>query len=179
MNYISRVKKIILISFFLASYMILKRLLIVKLFSGTYSFAFVPIMLSAIMLGIKSTVLIEFLGDILGWLMFPRGGFFIGFTLSSVLAGFIHGLFLYKKDRIVADKAFLLKLIISVLMVAIIVSLGLNTFWSFYMIKDAAKVRFSIKAIRQFVLVPFKVVTIYCTVKLLEERLNNVRCAET
>ena len=99
MERISKVKKIVLVSFFLASYMILKRLLVIKVFYVTYSFAFVPIVLSAIILGVKSTILIEFLGDILGWLLFPRGSFFVGYTISAVLAGYIHGFFLYRLDQ--------------------------------------------------------------------------------
>lgn len=155
--------------------MILKRLLIIKVCRVTYSFAFVPVVLSAIMLGIKSTVLIEFLGDILGWLLFPRGSFFIGYTLSAVIVGYVHGSFLHQKDRIVADKKFLCKLIISVLCVVIFISLGLNTLWSFYTMGEAYKAKFPIRVIRQITLVPFKVITIYNTVKLLEKRLNKIR----
>lgn len=172
---ISKLRKIILISFFLASYIILKRLLIVKVFLVTFSFAFVPVILCAIILGMKSTILIEFLGDILGWLILPRGGFFIGFTVSSVLVGVIHGLFLYQENKIIANKRFLLKLIVSIFVVSVCISLGLNTFWSFCIMKKAAKVKFSIRLVKQLLLIPFKIVTIYCTVKLLGERLNSIR----
>ena len=175
MGFISRVKKIVIVSFFLASYMILKRLLIIKVFGVTYSFAFVPIILCAVIFGIRNTVLVEFLGDMLGWIFFPRESFFIGYTLSAVLAGCIHGFFLYQKDKIIADKKFLIRLIISILCVTVFISLGLNTLWSFYIIGKATKVRFYIKIIRQVTLVPFKIITIYNTVKMLDKRLNSMR----
>lgn len=162
-------------SFFLASYIILKRFLIVKVFLVTFSFAFVPIMLCAVILGMKSTVLVELLGDILGWFILPRGGFFAGYTLSAVLIGCIHGLFLYQKNRIIADKKFMLKLVVSVVLVSVCISLGLNTLWSFCIMRKAAKVEFYKRVAKQLVLVPFKVITIYCTVNLLGERLNMIR----
>lgn len=36
------------------------------------------------------------LNDIVGYIAYPKGGFFPGYTLSAALTGFLYGLFLYK-----------------------------------------------------------------------------------
>lgn len=172
---ISRVKKILLLSFFLATYMILKRLLGVKIFIVKCSFSFVPFILCAIMLGKKDTVLLGALGDILGMLLFPRGAFFPGYTLSSMLTGYIYGTFLYQEHRIVADRKFLIKLIISVTIVGVFINFGLNTLWLYCITKNVAKVIAPIKLVKQFILIPFKVMTIYLSVRMLEYKLNKSR----
>ena len=129
--------------------MVLKRMLTVKLLIVSFSFSFVPFILCAIMLGRKYAMLIGIIGDILGVLMFPRGAFFPGYTLSAMLTGYIYGAFLYKEGDIKVDKMFLLKLILSVSLVGIFINFGLNSVWLYYITKKAIKVIVPIK--------PFKV----------------------
>ena len=155
--------------------MVLKRMLNVKVLTVSFSFSFVPTILCAIMLGRKYTMLIGIIGDILGVLMFPRGPFFPGYTLSAMLTGYIYGAFLYNEDYIIADKKFLLKLIVSVSLVGVFINFGLNSLWLYYITKKAVKIIIPIKLIKQLILIPFKVMTIYCSVKMLQGKLNKVR----
>lgn len=64
------------------------------------------------------------ISDLVSSVLFgSQGGFFVGFTLSALVAPFIYGLFLFKQPvkvwRIVA----------STLLVTIIVNIGMNTMW--------------------------------------------------
>ena len=176
---ISRVKKILLLSFFLATYMILKRLLSVKILIVSLSFSFVPFILCAIMLGRKHTILLGALGDILGMILFPRGAFFPGYTISSMLTGYIYGTVLYQQHKIVADRKFLIRLIISVTIVGVFINFGLNTVWLYCITKNMAKIIAPIKLVKQFILIPFKVTTIYCSIKMLEYKMNKSRATFT
>ena len=159
--------------------MILKRLLGVKILIVSLSFSFVPFILCAIMLGTKHTILLGALGDILGMLLFPRGAFFLGYTLSNMLTGYIYGTFLYQEHKIVADRKFLIRLIISVTIVGVFINFGLNTVWLYCITKNVAKIVAPIKLVKQFILIPFKVVTIYLSVKMLEYKLNKSRASLT
>ena len=154
--------------------MILKRLLVIRLPFDKFSFNFVPVMLCAIILGTKYTVLLEVLSDILGCLLFPRGAFFIGYTISAMVVGFIHGGILYPHNGKVSCQELLPKLVLSTLIVALVVSIGLNTIWRFYTTNIPLRILIPEKVTKQIVMVPLRVVTMYYTVELLENRLNKM-----
>lgn len=163
-----------IVSLLLAMNIILKRLLVIRLPFDKFSFNFVPVMLCAIILGTKYTVLLEVLSDILGCLLFPRGAFFIGYTISAMVVGFIHGGILYPRNGKVSCQNLLPKLILSTLLVALVVSIGLNTIWRFYTTNISLRILFPEKVAKQIVMVPLRVVTMYYTVELLESRLNKI-----
>ena len=126
----SKNKKIILTSILLASLIVLSRLLSIKTPLLKISLAFIPTILCAIWLGVKWTVLLNVLGDIIGATLFPIGPFFVGYTISTAITGLIYGLILYKKeDNTYTDKQFLIRLIISVILVTCVSNIGLNTLW--------------------------------------------------
>jgi len=95
----SKNKKIILTAVLLAMLILLSRLLSIKTPITKISFAFVPTMLCAIWLGPVWTVILNTLGDIIGATFFPIGPYFIGYTISTAIAGLIYGLILYKKKE--------------------------------------------------------------------------------
>ena len=118
-------KKIILTALLLAMLIILSRFLSIKTPLLKISFAFIPTMLCAIWLGAKWTVLLNVLGDLIGATLFPTGAFFIGYTISTAISGLIYGLLLYEKeDDSYTDKQFLIRLIISVVLVTCISNIG-------------------------------------------------------
>lgn len=105
---------------------VLSRFLSIKTPITKISFAFVPTMLCAIWLGPKWTVLLNVLGDIIGATLFPTGPYFIGYTISTAIAGLIYGLLLYKKEeKSFTDKEFIIRVCISVILVTILVNIGL------------------------------------------------------
>ena len=94
MKKMSKTKKLILSALLLTLTIVLSRFLSIKTPLLSINFSFVPLILAAIWLGPKYTVLIAGLSDLIGAILFPFGEFFIGFTFSTCLAGLIYGLVL-------------------------------------------------------------------------------------
>ncbi|MBE5780974.1 MAG: folate family ECF transporter S component [Clostridiales bacterium] len=65
-----------------------------------------------------------FLTDILGYLLFPLGAFFPGYTLSAMAGSFLYGLFLYRQ-KLTVVRIFLCKLCLN-----LFVNVGLGATWS-------------------------------------------------
>ena len=127
-------------------------------------------MLCAIWLGPKWTVLLNVLGDIIGATLFPTGPYFIGYTISTAIAGFIYGVFLYKKEiDSYSDKKFLIRLIFSTVLVAVIVNMGLNTLWTSITSGKAFMVLFATRIVKQLIMIPIHVIIIF----FIEKSIRN------
>lgn len=156
----SKNKKIILTSALLAMLIILSRFLSIKTPIMKISFGFVPTMLCAIWLGPKWTVMLNVLGDVIGATLFPTGPYFLGYTISTAIAGLIYGLLLYKKDETYTDKELIIRVSISVVLVAIIVNMGLNTLWTSITSGKAFKVLFMTRIVKQLITIPVHIIVI-------------------
>lgn len=166
----SKNKKIILTAVLLAVQIILSRFLSVKTPILKISFAFIPSMLCAIWLGAKWTVLLNVLGDIIGATLFPTGAFFIGYTISTAISGLIYGLFLYKKeDNSYTDKQFIIRLIISVILVTCISNIGLNTLWISITTGKAFIVLLGTRIVKELIMIPIQIVVIIFIEKALRK----------
>lgn len=164
----SRNKKIILTAILLAMLIILSRFLSIKTPILKISFGFVPTMLCAVWLGPKWTILLNVLGDLIGATLFPTGPYFIGYTISTAVAGFIYGIFLYKKQiDSYSDKQFLIRLILSTILVAIIVNMGLNTLWTSITSGKAFLALFATRVVKQLIMIPIHIVVILFIEKFL------------
>lgn len=169
----SKNKKIILTAILLATLIILSRFLSIKTPILIISFAFIPTMLCAIWLGPKWTILLNVLGDLIGATVFPTGPFFIGYTISTAISGLIYGLLLYKKeDNSYTDKQFLIKLIISVIVVSCISNIGLNTLWLSITTGKAFIVLLGARIIKEIVMIPIQIVVILFVERMLREPFN-------
>ena len=163
-------KKIILSALLLAMLIILSRFLSISTPILKISFAFVPTMLCAVWLGPKWTVLLNVLGDIIGATLFPTGSFFIGYTISTAISGFIYGILLYKKEsNSYSNLQFIIRLIISSTLVAVIVNMGLNTLWTSITTGSAFIVLLGTRFVKQLIMIPIHVVVI----AFLERILRN------
>ena len=163
-------KKIILTAILLATLIILSRFLSIKTPILIISFAFIPTMLCAIWLGPKWTILLNVLGDLIGATVFPTGAFFIGYTISTAISGLIYGLLLYKKeDNSYTDKQFLIRLIISVILVSCISNIGLNTLWLSITTGKAFIVLLGARIIKEIVMIPIQIVVILFVERMLRE----------
>lgn len=166
----SRIKKIILTAVLLAMLIVLSRFLSIKTPILKISFGFVPTMLCAIWLGPKWTVLLNVLGDIIGATLFPTGPYFIGYTISTAVAGFIYGILLHKKKiDTYSDKQFLIRLIISTTLVAVIVNMGLNTLWTSITAGKAFMVLLATRIVKQLIMIPIHVIVILFIEKSLRK----------
>lgn len=93
-----------------------------------------------------------FAGDIIGYLMHPDGGFFFGYTLSSMLGCFIYGLFFYR------TKIGIFRCILSKTLINYGVNVGLGCLWS-SMIMGKGYLYFLAKsALKNTLLLPIEIV---------------------
>ncbi len=168
-----RSKKIILTAVLLALLVVLSRFLSIKTPLMKISFAFVPTMLCATWLGWKWTVLLNLLGDLIGATLFPTGPFFIGYTISTVIAGFIYGALLYQKtSHSLTQKQLIMRTIIATILVAIIVNMGLNTLWTSITSGKAFWPLLGTRIVKQLLMVPIHVVTFIVLEKALRAPFN-------
>ncbi len=166
----SRNKKIILTAILLAMNIILSRFLSIRTPITKVSFAFVPTMLCATWLGPKWTVLLNVLGDLIGATLFPTGAYFIGYTISTAIAGLIYGVLLYKKEyNLFTDKNFMVRTVLAVILVAIIVNIGLNTLWTSITTGKAFEVLFFVRIPKQIVMIPIHIIVFMFIEKVLRK----------
>lgn len=156
----SKIKKIVLSAMLLAMLIILSRFISIETQFLVISFSFIPIMMSAIWLGPKYSMIISLLGDLIGAILFPFGQYFPGFTISAGISGLIYGIFLYnKKEK--SDKQFILMLIISSFIVLGIVNIFINSLWLHILYGKAYFIIISTRIIAQIIMLPIQVITIY------------------
>lgn len=168
-----RSKKIILTAVLLALLVVLSRFLSIKTPLMKISFAFVPTMLCATWLGWKWTVLLNLLGDLIGATLFPTGPFFMGYTISTVIAGFIYGVLLYQKTgHSLTQKQLIMRAIIATVLVAIIVNMGLNTLWTSLTSGKAFWPLLGTRIVKQLLMVPIHVVTFIVLERALRAPFN-------
>lgn len=169
----SKNKKIILTAILLATLIILSRFLSIKTPILKISFAFIPTILCAMWLGPKWTVLLNVLADIIGATLFPTGAFFIGYTISTAISGLIYGLLLYKKeDNSYTDKQFLIRLIISIILVTCISNIGLNTLWISITTGKAFIVLLGTRIVKELIMIPIQIIVILFIEKMLRKTFN-------
>ncbi len=101
---------------------VLSRMLSYSVWDMKIGFAFLPVVIAAIVLGPVRAAIVAALADFLGATLFPIGAYFPGFTLTAALVGLLYGLFLHK------DQPFW-KILVSVSIHQLILSLLLNTYW--------------------------------------------------
>lgn len=170
----SKLKKVILSGILLALLIVLNRFISIKTPLLVISFSFVPIMMAAIWLGPKYSTLIAALGDLIGAVLFPFGTYFPGFTISAGLVGLIYGIFIYKKpNEEVSDKKFLLKLIISNLLVLGLVEIFVVSIWLNILYGKAYFVVVSSRVVAQVIMFPIRIITIFVLEKLTRPMVNH------
>lgn len=169
----SKTKKMIISAILLALLLVLARFLSIKTPLLSISFAFVPIMMAAILLGPKYSALIAALGDFIGAILFPFGTYFPGFTVSAAISGCIYGIFLYKKQgEEVSNKKFILRLVLSNLIVLGIVEVFLVSLWLNILYGKAYLVVVSSRVIAQIIMFPIRIITIVALEKVLRPVLE-------
>ncbi|WP_099203426.1 folate family ECF transporter S component [Miniphocaeibacter massiliensis] len=86
-------------------------------------FQFVAVAIIGYMYGAMPAMIVGGVGDIIGAFLFPKGAFFIGFTLNAMMQGFIFGIFFYKKQITIP------RIMAALLASTIIVSLIMTPTW--------------------------------------------------
>jgi ECF transporter S component (folate family) len=93
-----------------------------------------------------------FAEDIIGYLIHPLGGYFFGYTLSSMLGCFIFGLFFYQ------TKISLPRIIIAKTVVNYFVNVALGCLWSSMMVGQAYMYYLTKSLIKNTILLPIEII---------------------
>lgn len=167
----NKIRNILLLGLFIALEVILTRFLSIENAYVRISFEFIPVAVSAILFGPVMAGLGAAVADVLGMLIFPKGAFFPGFTLSAFVSGFLYGVFLYKK-QITVKRVFF-----AVLSVIVICSLVLNTMWLVILYNKGAYAIFTARLVKSAVFLPVQTFMIYFIWKyaggFINRSLNN------
>ncbi|MCD8037355.1 MAG: folate family ECF transporter S component [Clostridiales bacterium] len=86
-------------------------------------FAYLALAVCGMLYGPVAAGIAGALGDTLGFIVSPNGGFFIGFTLSAFIMGFLYGIVLYKRP------VTLKRVIVATLIVTLVCNLTLTPLW--------------------------------------------------
>lgn len=129
-------------------------------------FGFIPIAFSAILFGPAIGGLTAAVADVIGMIVFPKGAYFPGLTLSAFLGGVIYGLFLHKKQVTV------LNVTLSVLFITLFVDLGLNTLWLSMITGKAALALLIPRVYKSAFMLPIQSATIYILWRYIGSYIN-------
>ena len=131
------------------------------------TFTFIPLALSGWLFGPVPAAIVGFVGDIAGFLLSPsKGPYFPGFTLSSILTGFLFGLILYKAN----SKNCILKAILSKTCVSAFVNVFLNSLWLSFLYEKAWVIYAGSHLVKNLILLPLEIVILIIIIKLLSSR---------
>lgn len=152
-------RNILFISLFISLEIILTRFLSVEYSIVRISFEFIAIAISAILFGPVTAGVAAAIADVLGMLIFPKGAYFPGFTLSAFVSGYLYGIILYKK------KITIVRSFVAAIVVIITTSLILNTIWLIYLTGNGAYAILAARSIKCIVFLPIQTFMIYYTWK--------------
>ena len=164
---ISKTKKIIITALLVAIFIVLDRHLAINTQFIAINLSLITVMLAAIILGPKYSIIVAALGDLIGALLFPFGPYFVGFTITSAISGMIYGIFLHKNPS-KEKKYFTTKVIISNLLVLVIVSILLNSLCLNIMYGKAFIYYLGIRVSTQLIIFPIYVILILILDKALK-----------
>ncbi|MCR1900269.1 folate family ECF transporter S component [Irregularibacter muris] len=159
-------RKMVFVGILIALDVILTRFFSITTPIVRVGFGFVAVSLAAMLYGPIIGGIVGAVADLIGMMLFPQGSYFPGFTVSAFLGGVIYGLFLYKKPKTIINIA------LTILTITIIVNLGLNTLWLSMLTGNAVLAIITPRIIKQIVLLPIQVITIYITWRYVGEKIE-------
>lgn len=165
----SKTKKIILSGLLLGILIALSRFISIKTPILVISLSFLPIMISAYILGPVYSCLIAALGDLIGALLFPFGEYFVGFTIIQALVGLVYGLFLYNKNELYTGKSLLIRLILSSIVVLGVIELLMMTTMLHFLYGKAFIAIMLGRLTTKLIMLPIQIIVIYFLSKYIKQ----------
>lgn len=160
-------KKLVVASLLAGLSIILTRFASIMLAGGTIRLGFgsLPLILSGIVLGPFAGALTGIVSDLLGVLIMSQGSFHPGFTLSAALTGMIPALVVMASPK---KKFSFATIAIANLLVYVVVSLGLNSYWLSQLFGRAFIVLVSGRALAQGIVAVISTFLIYGLCKTIK-----------
>lgn len=153
----NKTRSLVFIAILIAIEVILTRFFAIETPIVRIGFGFIAISLSSMLFGPLVGGITAALADVLGMMIFPKGAFFPGFTLSAFLGGITYGVFLYNRPKS------WLNIILSVITITLFINLGLNTLWIAMMTGKAYIVLLVPRIIKEIILLPIHILIIHLT----------------
>lgn len=162
-----KVRTLVFLGLLVGLSVILTRFSIMPVPTIRIGFRDIPIILAGILFGPLAGLVTGVAADLIGFLISSGGTFFIGFTISAALVGFLPGLVFWKHDF--TKKFPLLRIIIAVILVEGIISLFLNTLWLTVMYGKAFGVILPARATVRLITIPLETIIIAAILQALQK----------
>jgi len=159
------VRILVLMALLTAMEVVLSRFLSYAVWNMKLGFAFVPVVVAAIMLGPVRAAIVGGLADFVGAILFPIGAYFPGFTLTAALMGLVYGLFLYRKQTFP-------RVLGAVVINQLILSLILNTLWISILYDSVFRPLLVTRLTQCAILIPVQILVIVLMTKTLGKFLQ-------
>jgi len=114
-----------------------------------------------VVLGMLVIPVVGGIGDILGFVIFPTGAFFPGYTLSAILTNLVFGLFLYRRE------ISWLRVALSRLVTNLFINVCLGSLWSKILYQKGWLYYAGTSVVKNLVLWPVEVVVLIALLTLL------------
>lgn len=150
----------------IALQVILTRFLSIQTPIVRIGFGFLPIAIMGILFGPWIGGIGATISDLLGFVLFPSGTYFPGFTLTAFLTGFTYGALLYNKSKSP------LRILSSTLIVCILLNLVLDTLWLSILMGKGYMALLPTRIIKSLVMIPVQFISIAL---VWDKFLNKVR----
>lgn len=121
-----------------------------------WSFVFIAI--AGFMFGPVSAGLAAVAVDIINFMLFPKGAFFPGYTVSALLGGLIYGIFLYRRK--VRSWGFIVLAVACKTVINVGINICLNTYWTTFFSEKSWIVLLPTRIIKNIALLPVECVII-------------------
>ena len=158
----SKTHRIVMVACLIAIEIILSRFLSVSMWNMKIGFAFIPVVIAAMLFGPVEAGITGAVADFLGAILFPIGAYFPGFTLTAFLVGVIYGLFLHKSQSFK-------NIFTSILINQIFFSLLLNTLWISILYGAPYKSLLPVRAVQTIILIVVQTIIVKLMVKYLPQ----------
>lgn len=158
-NELKNIKSIVMVSILTSLRIIVGLFFIPITDSNRIYFTFIFVLLIGFLYGPISGIVSGIIADLVTFMIFPTGAFFIGYMISSALSGFIFGIFLYK------TRITIFKIIISKFIINFFINALLGSLWWIILVKNFSLEFYIVvmipKLIKNLILLPFEIIIIY------------------
>ena len=159
--------QIVTMGLLVALEIVLSRFGSINLWNLKIGLAFVPVMLTGMLMGPVKSAFVAVVSDVVGALLFPSGAFFPGFTVTALLRGILYGGLLYKKPS-------MLNITIVAVIDQLILSLFLTSFWLSILYASPYMPLVVSRLVQVLPLLPIEIAIAAAMPKLLVDRLKPV-----
>ena len=147
----------------IAMEIILSRFVSISAWNIKIGFGFLPIAITAILLGPVKAGIAAAASDFLGAVLFPIGTYFPGFTLTAFFTGIVFGLFLYKKQTPV-------RVLLAAAVNQLLLSQVVNTYCISVLYGSPYYPLFVTRIAQTAIMIPVQIITILIVLKFLTSR---------